>query len=117
MLLLRGRALVMLATVVTLGATLPAAGQTLPYEPIVFGGGRVTIGGDVSATFSCADADAAETDRCPGDGGFFNYTDYEHSALRMLRVDVTAAVKAGKRLSVLGELRSENAGAPEPYAL
>jgi hypothetical protein len=113
----RGRALVTLVTVVTLGASLPADGQTLPYEPVVFGGGRVTIGGDVSATFSCATSDPAETDRCPGDGGFFNYTDYEHSALRMLRVDVTAAVKAGKRLSVLGELRSENAGAPQPYAL
>jgi hypothetical protein len=35
----------------------------------------------------------------------------------MLRVGVTAAVKAGKHLSVLGELRSENAGAPQPYAL
>ena len=110
----RGRLLVTLVTVVTLGVSLPAAGQTLPYEPVVFGGGRVTIGGDVSATFSCA---AADTDRCSDDSGFFNYTDYEHSALRMLRVGVTAAVKAGKHLSVLGELRSENAGAPQPYAL
>jgi hypothetical protein len=113
----RGRALVTLVTVVTLGASLPAASQTLPYEPVVFGGGRVTIGGDVSATFSCADSNPTETDWCAGDGGYFNYTDYEHSALRMLRVDVTAAVKANKRLSVLGELRSENAGAPQPYAL
>lgn len=113
----RGRALVTLVTVVALGPSLPAAGQTLPYEPIAFGGGRVTIGGDVSATFSCADSDEEETDRCPGDAGFFNYTDYEHSALRMLRVGVTAAVKAGNRLTLLGELRSENAGAPQPYAL
>lgn len=113
----RGRALVTLVTAVTLGASLPAAGQTLPYEPIVFGGGRVTIGGDVSATFSCADSSGAETDRCAGDRGFFNYTDYEHSALRMLRVGVTAAVKAGNHLSVLGEIRSENAGTPQPYAL
>ena len=113
----RGRALVTLVTVVTLGASLPAAGQTLPYEPIVFGGGRVTIGGDVSATFSCAASDREEADWCPGDGGFFNYTDYEHSALRLLRVGVTAAVKAGNRLSILGEIRSENAGTPQPYAL
>jgi hypothetical protein len=113
----RGRALVTLATALTLGASLPAAGQTLPHEPIVFGGGRVTIGGDVSATFSCGDSGEAETARCADDPGFFNYTDYEHSALRMLRVGVTAAVKAGNRLSLLGELRSENAGVPQPYAL
>ena len=113
----RGRLVVTLATSLMLGANLPAAGQTLPHEPIVFGGGRVTIGGDVSATFSCADSDEAETGRCPGDRGFFNYTDYEHSALRMLRVGVTAAVNAGNHLSLLGELRSENAGLPQPYAL
>ena len=113
----RGRALVTLATALTLGASLPATGQTLPHEPIVLGGGRVTIGGEVSATFSCADSDEAETERCSGDRGFFNYTDYEHSALRMLRVGVTAAVKAGNRLSLLGELRSENAGPPQAYAL
>ena len=41
----------------------------------------------------CYDRD---TDRCSDDNGFFNYTDYEHSALRMLRVGVTAAVKAGR---------------------
>jgi hypothetical protein len=113
----RGRAVVTLATALTLGASLPAAGQTLPHEPIVFGGGRVTLGGEVSASFSCADSDEADTGRCPGDRGFFNYTDYEHSALRLFRVGVTAAVKAGNRLSLLGELRSENAGLPQPYAL
>ena len=111
----RGGALVTLVTAVTLGVSLPAASQTLPHEPVVFGGGRVTIGGDVSATFSCAGPDAAEP--CPDDSGFFNYTDYQHSALRMLRVDVTAAVKAGRRLSFLGELRSENGMTPQPYAL
>ena len=113
-----------LVSVVTLGASLPAAGQTLPYEPMVFGGGRVTIGGDVSATFSCADSHWEETDRsdeaetgpCADDHGYFNYTDYQNSALRMLRVDVTAAVRAGNRLTLLGELRSVNAGAPQPYA-
>ena len=122
---LRAHALVTLVTVVTLGGSLPAAGQTLPHEPVVLGGGRVTIGGDVSATFSCADFDGPETSRsdsvrigpCDGDHGYFNYTDYQHSALRMLRVDVTAAVKAGDQLTLLGELRTENAGAPQPYAL
>src|SRR2546425_905138 len=51
------------------------------------------------------------------DPGWFNYTDYEHSALRMLRIDVSAAVNAGAHVAVLGELWTENLGAVRPYAL
>jgi hypothetical protein len=82
-----------------------ARAQTLPSEPIVFADGRVTFGGDVSASIG------------PGDTGFFNYTDYQHSALRLLRIDFTGSLKAGDHLTVLGELRSENIGSPRPYAL
>jgi hypothetical protein len=113
----RRLALATIGAVVALGVSVPGAGQSLPHQPIVFGDGRVTLGGEASATFSCADSDEAEAGACPADGGFFNYTDYEHSALRMLRVGVTAAVKVDDRVAVLGELRSENAGAPQPYAL
>jgi len=84
---------------------LPARAQTLPSEPIAFADGRVILGGDVSASLG------------PEDTGFFNYTDYEHSALRLLRLDLSASFKAGGHLAVLGELRSENAGRPRPYAL
>ena len=56
----------------------------------------LTVGGDVSATFELRDV-ARRHVALHDDTGFFNYTDYEHSALRMLRVDVTAAVKAGDR--------------------
>jgi hypothetical protein len=86
----------------------------LPSEPIVLAGGRLTIGGDVSATFSCAGG--GDAGACADDLGFFNYTDYRHSALRMLRIDVNAALAAGERFSLLGELRSDNGEAPEPYA-
>jgi hypothetical protein len=79
--------------------------QSLPSEPIAFGGGRVTVGGDVSASFGSADP------------GFFNYTDYEHSALRLMRIDVSAAMKAGPHFTLLGEVRSENLGSVHPYAL
>jgi hypothetical protein len=48
---------------------------------------------------------------------WFNYTDYDHSALRLLRVDVSAIVHAGPHFSVLGEIRTENDQRPEPYAL
>jgi hypothetical protein len=82
-----------------------AAAQVLPSEPITFADGRVTVGGDVSASVGSADP------------GFFNYTDYEHSALRLLRVDVSAAVRLSPHFAVLGELRTENLGGVRPYAL
>jgi hypothetical protein len=75
-----------------------------PSEPIAIAGGRVTLGGDVTATVG------------PQDLGFFNNTDYATSALRMLRVDVSAAVKAGPHFSLLGEIRTENLGQIRPYA-
>src|SRR5438128_4588839 len=88
------------------GAVSPLAGaQTLPSEPIVLAGGRLTLGGDAAVSFA------------PQDPGFFNFTDYEHSALRLLRIDLTAALKAGDHLSILGDLRSENVDSPRPYGL
>jgi hypothetical protein len=82
-----------------------ARAQTLPSEPISVGGGRITIGGDVAASVGSSDP------------GFFDYTDYEHSALRLLRVDVSAAVNGGEHLTLLGELRTENLDSLQPYAL
>jgi hypothetical protein len=82
-----------------------AGAQTLPSEPIAIAGGRVTFGGEIAGTIG------------PDDTGFFNYTDYAHSALRMLRIDLSAAVKAGPHFSLLGEVRSENFGQVRPYAL
>ncbi len=77
----------------------------LAPEPISLADGHVTIGGDVSATFGSDDP------------GFFNYTDYEHSALRMLRINLTAAVRANDHLALLGELQTENFDGVQPYAL
>ena len=79
--------------------------QGLPSEPIALADGRVTVSGDVSATFGSPDP------------GFFNYTDYEHSALRLVRIDVAAAAKAGPHFSLLGEVRSENIDTLQAYAL
>ena len=88
-----------------LGVVAPARAQGLRSEPISVAGGRVTVGGDVSASFGSPDR------------GWFNYTDYEHSALRLLRIDVSAAVNAGDHFALLGEMRSENFDSIEPYAL
>jgi hypothetical protein len=82
-----------------------ADAQVLPSEPIALANGRVTVSGDLSAAYGSDDP------------GFFNYTDYEHSALRLFRVDLTAAVKAGPHFTVLGEIRTENLGEVRPYAL
>ena len=94
-----------IACALALCGSVPARAQTLPSDPIVFADGRVTFGGDVSASIG------------PDDTGFFNYTDYEHSALRLLRIDLSGSLKAGDHLAVLGEVRSENIGSPRPYAL
>jgi hypothetical protein len=69
----------------------------------------------VSATFSCAET--AGTGTCGHDTGFFNYSDYEFSTLRMLRIDVNAVARANRSLAAVAEVRSENGGSPRPYAL
>ena len=94
-----------MACVACVGIVLMAsrADAQVPSEPIAFAGGRVTIGGDVSATYGSTDP------------GWFNYTDYEHSALRMLRIDVSAAVRAGAHVTLLGDVRTENLGLLRPY--
>jgi hypothetical protein len=94
-----------LSTLLLVCAARTGSAQVLPSEPIALANGRVTVSGDVSAGYGSADP------------GFFNYTDYEHSALRLFRVDVTAAVKAGPHFTILGEVRTENLDTVRPYAL
>jgi hypothetical protein len=89
----------------SMGVVSPALGQTLPAEPLAFADGRLTIGGDVSGTYGSDDSH-----------GFFNYTDYEHSALRMLRIDVSGALNPNGRVALLAELRTENFDTLQPYA-
>ncbi len=83
-----------------------ARAQTLPAGPIELADGHVVIAGDVSAGYGTDDT-----------GAYFNYTDYDHSALRLLRVDISALAKANDHLALLVELRTENADSLEPYAL
>ncbi len=86
-------------------AAATAGAQTLPSEPIAFADGRGAVGGDVSVSLA------------PQDPGFFNYTDYEHNALRMLKLDVSASFQAGPHVELLGDIRSESLGVPRPYGL
>jgi hypothetical protein len=110
----RGSTAARLAWVIWACAAPAASAQTLPSEPIALAGGRITVSGDVSGTYGC---EPAPEHACREDVGFFNFTDYSHSALRELRIGVSAAVKAGPHFTVLTEVRTENLDDFQPYAL
>lgn len=85
-----------------------AAGQTLPgipSEPISLGDGRLILGGEIAASLA------------PEDDGFFNYTTYEVTTLRQLRLGLSGLFRVTDRIAVLGELRSENLHSAAPFAL
>jgi hypothetical protein len=79
--------------------------QILPDEPISLAGGHVVFGGEVTATIA------------PEDPGFFNYTSYEYSALRNLRLGVSTEIRATERFQVLGEVRFDQGRVLEAYGL
>lgn len=83
----------------------PAAAQMLPAQPVRLADGRIVVSGEASASSA------------PEDLGFFNYSDYRFSTLRMLRLAVSTEVKASRHLSVLSEVRSQNGHRPEILAL
>ena len=87
-----------------LGAAVVEA-QWLPTEPVSVADGRVVLGAEISATFASEDP------------GFFNYTDYEYSALRNFRIGIAAEYRAYRWLQVLGELRVDHGTHVEPAAL
>jgi hypothetical protein len=82
-----------------------AEAQLLPTEPVSVADGRVVVGAEVTATFASEDP------------GFYNYTDYEYSALRNFRIGLAAQFRASRWLQVLGELRVDHGTHIEPAAL
>jgi hypothetical protein len=106
---------VVMGAALAVALAVPAAGQVLDGRPIVLGDGRVTIGGSVTGTLGCAVGPSVQG--CGDDTGFFNYTDYEHSALQGLQLEVSTSVRATSRVEFLAEVRSDNVSRPEPYAL
>jgi len=80
--------------------------QALPAGPIETARGTVTIGGEITATVGPHDDEA-----------FFNYTDYEHDALRMFRLALSGMWRPTPRVAVLTEVRSEDLERPVAYAL
>jgi hypothetical protein len=87
-------------------AARPSQAQDLPSVPFSFGGGRVVLGTDVAITIGEED-----------EVGWFNYTDYEHNALRTLRLAVNGEWRIASPIALVGELRAENMSNIEPYAL
>jgi hypothetical protein len=82
-----------------------ARAQFLFSEPVALAGGRVTLGGDVSASYGTKDP------------GFYTYTDYQSSTLRRFRAGLSTQVTASDYFAVLGEFRVENTTTPYARAL
>jgi hypothetical protein len=95
------------ALVFTLGALLPltASAQQLPAGPVSAFDGQVVVGAEISAT-------AGNTDEI----AYFNYTDYEHNTLRMLRLALSASWRPLSKVALVGEIRSEDLNHVRPYA-
>ena len=97
----RARAVALAALVCLVPAA--AAGQTgdtMPPAPA-----RLLVGGDLSGIFGPSDAIA-----------FFNYTDYEHNALRLARIRLYGEWRVSPLVSFIGELRTEDIDSIEASA-
>lgn len=82
-----------------------AAAQSLPEQPISIAGGHIVLGAEITATVA------------PEDPGFFNYTGYEFSALRNLRLGVSAELRANAHVQLLTEVRLDQGRVLEAYGL
>ncbi len=81
------------------------AAQALPSAPVTAFDGRLVVGAEVSGSFGNSDEDA-----------YFNYTDYEHSTLRLFRAALAAAWRPNTRLALVGEVRTEDLDIVRAYA-
>src|SRR3954453_3634674 len=82
-----------------------AGAQVLPENPLRTADGRLVVSAEVTGTFGSQDNIA-----------FFNYTDYENNALRMLRFATSGVWKPTSWLALTGEVRSEDLEHPSVYA-
>ena len=76
------------------GLTRVSAQEWTP-QPVTALDGRFTLRGDATVTIGTDDT------------GYFNYTDYDHTTLHLVRFDATAALRAGDHVTFLTELRAE----------
>jgi len=90
----RGTRLVLVCLAAMLAAA-SAGAQDWPDRPVSVAHGHVTVGGDVTVTVGS------------GDSGYFNFTDYERSTLRLVRFDAVTTLRANGHVSGVIELRAE----------
>lgn len=81
-----------------------AAGAPTQEAPLR-SGDRLLLGGEVVGTLGVSDATA-----------FFNYTDYEHNALRMMRLALAAQWRPLAPIAFVAEVRSEDLQNVEAHA-
>jgi len=82
-----------------------SAQSTASADAPSFFGGRLRLGGEVSGTLGSDDK------------GFFNYSDYAVSRLRLFRIDLAAELRLASALAVLADVRTDNLETPRVYAL
>jgi hypothetical protein len=81
-----------------------AGAQVLPESPLRTADGRLVVSAELVATIGTED-----------DIAFFNYTDYEHNALRMFRLGTSGVWRPTGWLTLAGEVRSEDLEQPGIY--
>jgi len=87
-----------------------AAAQDEPRGATATPGSRLTVAGDAAVSMA------------PDDDAYFNYSSDAYSVLRLVRLDASAVLRLGSRLSLLGDVRAQSAIGPgqwqvRPYAL
>jgi hypothetical protein len=85
------------AVLLVVSLAVPSAAQSLPEGPLRSPDGSLVVGGEIVGT-------VGETD----DTAYFNYTDYEHNALRMIRLAVAGTWQPLAPIALVAEIRSED---------
>jgi hypothetical protein len=94
-----------LAASVVLALTLGPPATSRAADVLRWKNGGLFVGGQASGSAAV------------GDEGWFNETEYSRSLMHLFRIGLTAELRAGERVSVLSEVRSENLDTVEVYAL
>ena len=97
-----------LAAFLVCACPFPAAAQDEPAPDGSWFSQRVRVSGEASASVSTLDAERE---------GWFNYSDYDVSSVRSVRLSLLGEVQLAPRIAVLGEIRTVQLERPEAYAL
>ena len=77
----------------------------LKWPPLRSADGTLLIGGEIVGTLGATD-----------DTAFFNYTDYEHNALRLMRLALAGQWRPMARVALIAEIRSEDLSRVDTHA-